>query len=157
MSQASFPSDEFPAFPAVTLEAPDGWQPRAVAGTVLAVIDDRGPDAFSPNVVVSITRTAAGHTLDQAAAAVEESVSRLPEVAPVDAARVEFGDRPWAVSEFAYATSAVGTVVQVVAVTVVDNGPVSDVVRVTGTATPADYETALPVIRQVVAGTRVGD
>lgn len=156
MSQASFPSDDFPAFPAVTLDAPDGWEPRAFAGTVLALIDDRGPDAFSPNVVVGVTRTAAGHTLDEAAAAVEEYVSRLPEVAPVDSARVEFGGRTWAVSEFAYTTAAVGTVVQVVAVTVVDHGPVTDVVRVTGTATPADYETSLPAIRQIVADARVG-
>ena len=156
MSQASFPSDDFPAFPAVTLDAPDGWEPRAFAGTVLALIDDRGPDAFSPNVVVGVTRTAAGHTLDEAAAAVEEYVSRLSEVAPVDSARVEFGGRTWAVSEFAYTTAAVGTVVQVVAVTVVDHGPVTDVVRVTGTATPADYETSLPAIRQIVADARVG-
>lgn len=156
MSQASFPSDAFPAFPAVTLDAPDGWEPRAFAGTVLALIDDRGPDAFSPNVVVGVTRTIAGHTLDEASAAVEEYVSRLPEVAPVDSARVDFGDRAWAVSEFAYTTDSVGTVVQVVAVTVVDHGPVTDVVRVTGTATPADYETSLPAIRQIVADARVG-
>jgi hypothetical protein len=155
MSQASFPSDAFPAFPAVTLDAPDGWEPRPFAGTVLALVDDRGPEAFSPNVVVGVTRTAAGHTLDEAAAAVEEYVAQLPEVAPVDSARVELGDRMWAVSEFAYATAAVGTVVQVVAVTVVDHGPVADVVRVTGTATPADYETSLPAIRQIVAGARV--
>lgn len=151
MAQASFPSADFPAFPAVTLDAPDGWEPRAFAGTLLALIDDRGPDAFSPNVVVGVTRTVAGHTLDEAAAAIEEYVARLPEVAQVDAARVEFGGRAWAVSEFAYASAAVGTVVQVVAVTVVDHGPVTDVVRVTGTATPADYETSLPAIRQIVA------
>jgi hypothetical protein len=156
MSQASFPSDDFPAFPAVTLDAPDGWEPRAFAGTVLALIDDRGAEAFSPNVVVGLTRTAAGHTLDEASAAVEEYVSRLPEVAPVDSARVELGGRTWAVSEFAYTTAAVGTVVQVVAVTVVDHGPVTDVVRVTGTATPDDYETSLPAIRQIVAAARVG-
>ncbi len=156
MSQASFPSDAFPAFPAVTLDAPDGWEPRAFAGTVLALIDDRGPEAFSPNVVVGLTRAEAGHTLDAAAAAVEEYVAQLPDVAPVDSARVEFSGRTWAVSEFAYATAAVGTVVQVVAVTVIDHGPVTDVVRVTGTATPADYETSLPAIRQIVAGARVG-
>ncbi len=156
MSQASFPSETFPAFPAVTLDAPDGWEPRAVAGTVLALIDDRGAGAFSPNVVVGVTRTPAGHTLDEAAAAIEEYVGRLPEVARVDAARVEFSGRTWAVSEFAYTTEAVGTVVQVVAVTVVDHGTITDVVRVTGTATPADYETSLPAIRRIVSGALVG-
>lgn len=155
MPEASFPSPAFPAFASVTLEHPGTWTPRPVAGSVLAVVDDRGADAFSPNVVVGITRAAAGHTLEAASAAIDEYVRGLPEFAPVDAALVEFGGAAWWVSEFAYATEAVGTVIQVVAVTVVDAGVAADVVRVTGTATPADYEASLPVIRQIVASTRV--
>ena len=156
MPQASFPSDAFPALPMVAVDHPAEWVARPVDGTLLAVIHDLGPDAFSPNVVLGATRHAAGHTLELAAAAVAEYVERLPEVAPVDAARVDFGDRAWWVSEFAYASTAAGTVVQVVAVTVVDSGPVSDVVRVTGTASTADYEASLPVIRRIIASTRVG-
>lgn len=154
MPEASFPSDAFPALPAVTIDLPDNWSPRTVPGTFLAAIDDRG-SAFSPNVVLGITRVGAGHTLDAAAAAVAQHVETLPELAPIDTARVDFGGAQWWVTEFAYATEAAGTVAQVVAVTVVDHGEVVDVLRLTGTATPADYETSLPQIRSIVSSARI--
>lgn len=156
MPRAAFPSEDFPAYPSVSLDTPDGWQPRTIAGTLLAVVDDRGADAFSPNVIVGITRTPAGHSLDDAIAAIKGQAAQLPDVAPIDAAKVDLEGREWWVTEFAYASAAAGTIVQVVAVTVVDNGPACDVIRVTGTASPADYETSLPVIRQIVAGAVVG-
>lgn len=155
MPQASFPSDEFPALPSVAVDIPENWVTRAVPGTFLAVIDDRGPEAFSPNVVLGITRVGAGHTLEDAAASVGQYVAGLPEVAPIDSARVEFDGVPWWVSEFAYSSPSVGTIAQVVAVTVVDHGTSTDVVRLTGTVTPADYETALPQIRSIVASARL--
>ncbi|MEZ3161456.1 hypothetical protein AB1K54_13075 [Microbacterium sp. BWT-B31] len=155
MPEASFPSDAFPALPAVTIDLPEGWKPRAVPGTFLAAIDDRG-SAFSPNVVLGITRVGAGHTLEAAAAAVAQHIESLPEVAPVDSARVDFGGAEWWVTEFAYSTDAAGTVAQVVAVSVVDHGDVVDVLRLTGTATPADYETSLPQIRGIVSSVRLG-
>lgn len=156
MPHAAFPSADFPAHPSITLDTPDGWAPRVVAGTVIAVAEDRGADAFSPNVIVGLTRVPAGHTLDEAAAAITTQVAQLAEVAPVDTATVDFAGRDWWVTEFAYASAAAGTVVQVVAVTVIENGPVADVVRVTGTASPADYETSLPAIRQIVSSAVIG-
>lgn len=155
MPQASFPSADFPAFPAVSLQHPDEWTPRPAADTLFAVIDDRGAEAFSPNVVVGVTRAVGGHTLAQAAAAIQADINALREVAPVDAAEVRFDGTPWFVSEFAHATDAAGTVIQIIAVTVVASGPFTDIVRVTGTATPADYEESLPVIRSIIASTRV--
>jgi len=155
MPEASFPSADFPAFPAVSLQYPDEWTPRPVVNTLFAVIDDRGAEAFSPNVVAGVTRAVGSFTLEQAAAAVQADVAALNEVAPVDAAQVGFGGTPWFVSEFAHSTEAAGTVIQIIAVTVVASGPFTDVVRVTGTASPADYEQSLPVIRKVIASTRV--
>jgi hypothetical protein len=155
MPQASFPSDLFPAFPAVTLDYPEGWEARPVVEAVLAVLDDRGADAFSPNVVVGITRAGRDVTLSTAADALQAEVAALREVAPVDAAQVGFGDAPWFVSEFAYVSEAAGTIMQVVAVAAVGNGPFTDVVRVTGTASPADFEESLPVIRRIIASTRI--
>jgi hypothetical protein len=155
MPQASFPSDLFPAFPAITLEFPEGWQARPVVEALLAVVDDRGPDAFAPNVVVGVTRTTRDVTLSTAADALQAEVAGLREVAPVDAAQVGFGDVSWFVSEFAYVSDAAGTIMQVVAVAAVGNGPFTDVVRVTGTASPADFEESLPVIRKIIASTRI--
>ncbi|KRA25027.1 hypothetical protein ASD65_11775 [Microbacterium sp. Root61] len=155
MPEASFPSAAFPAFPAVSLQHPDEWTPRAVVNTLFAVIDDRGADAFSPNVVAGVTRAVGAVTLEQAAAAVQADIAALNEVAPVDAAQVGFDGTPWFVSEFAHLTEAAGTVIQIIAVTVVESGPFTDVIRVTGTSSPADYEQSLPVIRKIIASTRI--
>lgn len=155
MPQASFPGPSFPAYPAITLEYPEGWEPRPVVDAVLAVLDDRGPDAFSPNVVVGITRAGRDVTLSTAADALQTEVAGLREVAPVDAAQVSFDGASWFVSEFAYVSEAAGTIMQVVAVAAVGNGPFTDVVRVTGTASPADVEESLPVIRRIIASTRI--
>jgi len=76
-------------------------------------------------------------------------------VATVDNAPVDFGGRTWGVAEFAYRAEGAGSVVQVIAVTVVPTGEAADVVRITGTASADDYETSLPVIRGIVASARV--
>lgn len=155
MTEASFPSDVFPDFPAVTIDQPDGWSSRAVPGALIAVIDEREADTFSPNVIVGVTRVAGSHTLADEVAAVAQYVTQLPEVAPVDNAPVDFGGRTWGVAEFAYRADGAGSIVQVIAVTVVQTGDTADVVRITGTAGADDYETALPVIRGIVASARV--
>jgi hypothetical protein len=155
MTEASFPSAAFPDFPTVTIEHPDAWVTRPVPGALIAVIDEHDAETFSPNVIVGVTRVAGDHTLADEVAAVAQYVTQLPEVAPVDNAPVDFGDRTWGVAEFAYRADGAGSIVQVIAVTVVGNGDVTDVVRVTGTAGADDYETALPVIRSIVASARV--
>ncbi|MBN9155480.1 MAG: LpqN/LpqT family lipoprotein [Microbacterium sp.] len=155
MTEASFPSAAFPDFPAVTIEHPAEWSARPVPGALLAVIDERDAATFSPNVIVGVTRVGADHTLADEVAAVADYVTRLPEVATVDNAPVDFGGRTWGVAEFAYRAEGAGSVVQVIAVTVVPTGDAADVVRITGTAGADDYETSLPVIRGIVASARV--
>jgi hypothetical protein len=155
MTESSFPSAAFPDFPGVVIEHPDEWTQRAIPGALIAVIDERDAGTFSPNVIVGVTRVAADHTLAAEVAAVREYVTQLPEVAPVDNAPVDFGGRTWGVAEFAYRAEGAGSIVQVIAVTVVASGDAADVVRITGTASADDYEAALPVIRRIVASARV--
>ena len=155
MTEASFPSAAFPDFPAVTIEHPAEWSTRPVPGALIAVIDERQAETFAPNVIVGVTRVAGGHTLADEVASVAQYVTQLPEVAPVDNAPVDFGGRTWGVAEFAYRADGAGSIVQVIAVTVVEHGDAADVVRITGTAGADDYETALPVIRNIVASARV--
>lgn len=157
MVTASFPSAEAPALPSISVELPEAWQQRTAPDMLLAVIEDRGPDAFSPNVVIGVTRQPAGHTLQSAQRAADEYVQDLREVALLDRAEVDLGGRTWYVIEFAHITDVAGTVAQVVAVTVVDNGPVSDMVRVTGTVAGDRTEQDLPGVREVIASTRVAE
>jgi hypothetical protein len=155
MATASFPSTEAPALPSISVDLPEGWQQRTAPDMLLAVIEDRGPDAFSPNVVVGVTRQPAGHPLQAAQQAADEFVQGLREVALLERADVELGGRPWSIIEYAHVTDVAGTIAQVVAVTVVDNGPVTDMVRVTGTVLAERIEQDLPAVREVIASTRV--
>lgn len=150
MSRAEFPGSEFPDFPRLAIDIPEGWSPRVLPGTVLAAVLDRGPAAFSPNVVVTLTR-GVGTTWEEAEAAVDVFVGALMEVERAPRERVVFGDSQWSVLEFAHVAAEVGTVFQIVAVTLVGRGPVVDSVRVTGSVAPENLEDVLPVLRRIIA------
>lgn len=150
MTLTSFPSAEFPGFPSIALDRPEGWQARAASDTVLAVVEDRDDDTFSPNVVATVTRIAAPYTLDDAATAADVYIGGLVEVEQIDSARVQLNGRAWAVTEFAHIAEGAGTLVQVLAVTVVENGPFADVVRLTGSVSPVGFETTLPQVRAII-------
>ena len=51
----SYPSDNFPAAPAITLSVPSHWQPLATADTLMAAIDP-STAVFQSNVTVSAER-----------------------------------------------------------------------------------------------------
>jgi hypothetical protein len=154
MSRVQFPSQEFPDFPAVSLQPAEGWTTRPVPGTVLAVVLDRGPEKFSPNVVVTLTR-GVDTTWEDADAAVDAFVSGLSEVESAPRERPVFDERPWSVLEFAHVTEEAGTVFQLIAVALLEHGPVVDSVRVTASIAPEDMDEVLPVLRRIVASTQI--
>ena len=54
MTTLAFPSDEFPAQPAVTLHIPQDWKPVHAPGAVVAARSASDDGRFVPNVVVMI-------------------------------------------------------------------------------------------------------
>lgn len=154
MSVADFPSLDFPEVPAIRISLPAEWRPRAVSGTILGAGLDRGPESFSPNVIVTHERVAGG-SWDASEAAVTTYVNTLADVQVIDRQRVTLGGRPWSVFEFAHVAAGVGTVIQIIAVTLVERQSVSDVIRVTASTDPVDVDVVLPQLRAIIADTVV--
>src|SRR6185295_11573766 len=56
MTKLAFPSEEFPAQPAITLQIPDDWLPEHSPGSVMAARRGTQEGTFVPNVVVRVER-----------------------------------------------------------------------------------------------------
>ncbi|MDR1078785.1 MAG: hypothetical protein LBL55_09040 [Propionibacteriaceae bacterium] len=156
MATLTFPSEQFPAVPAVSFELPTGWTGQVVDGALLAGLHDHGPDSFAANLIVGFTRHRPGLTHEQAEQSLLSYAQSLPEVEMTEMQRPTIGGRLWSVLPFAYVHPQIGTIVQVVATTVVERGPVVDSMRVTGTALP-DQTDDLQAIRAAIDSLVVAD
>jgi hypothetical protein len=54
MSTLSFPSDRFPAPPAVSIDVPDTWEPVSAPAVALAAKQTEVNADFTPNVIVRL-------------------------------------------------------------------------------------------------------
>jgi hypothetical protein len=152
----TFPSEQFPAVPTVSFELPYGWAGQVVDGALLAGLHDRGPEVFAANLIVGFTRHRPGLSHEQAEQSLLAYAQSLPEVELTEIQRPTIGGRVWSILPFAYVHPQIGTIVQVVATTVVERGTVVDSVRVTGTALP-DQTEDLQAIRSAIDSLTVGD
>jgi hypothetical protein len=150
---ARFPSPEFPDFPAVDLRIPAGWSPLTVSGSIAALILDRGPESYSPNLVVTATRST-DLTFDDVADAARRSASALPDAVPIERTRIVVAERPWDVLQYAYSDPRAGTLVQVVASTVLTG---SFVVQAIGTVEASEAPTLIAVLRDIVRSITLTD
>lgn len=155
-STVRFPSEAFPAFPAVELDHPRGWAPTAGVGVVLAVAKRVPPRTFQPLVGVSVARFGPGYRLDDAVATVLASVAPLDRYEELGRAELEVLGRPGFRIEGAFVHPQVGGLVQAARITVVDHGSAVDVVQVTGTCTAVQAAGTLGEIRSIQASARQG-
>lgn len=150
-----FPSEAFPAFPAIELDHPRGWAPTAGVGVVLAVAKRVMPRTFQPLVGVSVARFGPGYSLADAVATVLASVAPLAQYSELCRAELEVLGRPGFRIEGAFVHPQVGGLVQAARITVVDHGSAVDVVQLTGTCTAVQAKGTLEEIRDIQAGARL--
>jgi hypothetical protein len=129
----SFPGDTAPALPSIGLTVPDDWSPLAVAGAVLAAGKKVEQGEFRPNVVVAVSRFAQGYSLQTAIDAVVGRVESIEGVEELGREAHQVVGREGFRIEFSYPDSRVGALMQAVRIAVIENGPVVDLVQVTGT------------------------
>src|SRR3712207_4123635 len=151
-----FPSDAFPAFPAIELDHPKGWAPSAGVGVVLAVTKRVAPRTFQPLVGVSVARFAPGYSLGDAIDTVLASVAPLAQYSELGRAELEVLGLPGFRIEGAFVHPQVGGLVQAARITVVDHGPAVDFVQITGTCTAVQAKGTLEEIRSIQASARLG-
>src|SRR5690606_34759299 len=146
----SFPSETFPAFPAVALTAPDGWGPLHLPGVALAVAGPLEPGVFRPNVVVAITRFAVDYELTSAADAVAAKFAGLEQSREIGRDTSMINGVEWAHIESTFIDSRAGTLVQAVHIAVIKSGPVADLVQITGSVTGSQaHDGVLDAIREI--------
>jgi hypothetical protein len=150
----TFPSEAFPAYPAIALDHPKGWGPTAGVGVVLAVGKRVMPKQFQPLVAVTIARFAPGYSLDDAVATVLASVAPLAQYQELGRAELEVLGGPGFRIEGAFVHPQVGGLVQAARITVVDHGSAVDLVQVTGTCTATQAKGTLKEIRAIQASAR---
>ncbi len=151
MTRLEFPSDVFPAFPALAITAPDGWSPVNATDTVMAVaLDDVQAGVFRPNVVVAVTRFAAGYVIDTAIDAVVAKFTSLQDYAELQRSPFQVLGSPGFVIEGSFVDPRAGTLFQGVMVAAIDRGPCVDLVQVTGTASAEQAREMWPVVRDII-------
>ncbi len=131
----TFPGESAPALPAVSITVPDDWAPLSVSGAVLAAGKAVEQGAFRPNIVVAVSRFAAGYTLETAISAVVERVESIAGVEELGRDTLEVLGTEGFRIEFSYPDARVGALMQAVRIAVIENGPAVDLVQITGTTT----------------------
>ena len=63
MPRATFPSPAFPAYPALSVNKPQGWVELAAVGLPLAIAADVPGKQFRPNVLVTMARHGVDHSI----------------------------------------------------------------------------------------------
>ena len=149
MPTLQFPSEQFPAYPGVSLVQPDGWQALPEVGLPLALAREADSGEFRANVITVLNRVRAEHTLDQAVDEVVGRLTTLPQYQELGRSEIEVQGHAGFRIEGLFAEPSLGLLVQAVRIVLVDRGPVNDLVQVTGSCTGAQMQSVLPEIREI--------
>jgi hypothetical protein len=146
----TFPSEAFPAYPGLRLERPDGWVALAGVGLPLALAAEVPNGQFRPNVLVTTQRFGADHTVAASRTEVNRRLKELPRFTETFRENsVEILGAPGMRVEGYFSDGKGGTLVQALRMCVIETGPVSDVVQITGTCTGPQTEAFFGCIRGI--------
>ena len=153
MSTLAFPSEEFPAQPAVTLHIPQDWKPVHAPGAVMAARSASEDGAFVPNVVVRIERRPVGFEVADALAELTQLAAERPQGTISAPTEVDLDGRLFVGCELSWVDDRVGTVLQTHLFGVVPSGPFLQLVQVTGSVGGAqarrDHPTVTAIMRSL--------
>jgi hypothetical protein len=156
MSEAQYPSAEFPAAPAVTLTCPDDWAALLLPQALVAAgyVGNSG-DQFRANVTVTRSRTS-GISLQDAAEATTSALAASPEWQEISTEYLHgLGGHDCFLAEGTFRHPDAGTLHQLAEVVVVSSGPYLDLVQVVGTCAADQAAERLPEIRSILADATV--
>ena len=147
----SYPSELFPAPPTVSLTVPDAWSALPLPEVVVAVATEHAADEFRPTVVVAVSRNPTDFTLEVALAAIAEKLIGLTEREEVVNVPTEIAGFAAQRVEVTFSDPRVGTIAQAVTFVLVPNGPVVDLVQITGSCSAGQIEATFGEIRGILS------
>ncbi len=155
----TYPGPDFPAFPVVTVEVPEGWDPVAFPGPGLCYVDRETEATVPTSLTVTITRLPPNVSLEVAAERAElstrERVSKLAvlahQVGELDgrsalmrAIMIEAGDPPVAAAHAeAYLFAST-------------DGRFNDLIEMRGISGPETTPETGPLFRSIFESIRIG-
>lgn len=111
MTTVTYPSERFPAPPALSLDLPDGWEPTQAPGTILAA---RRPAAgFMTNVAVRVERREDGFEVSRAVREIEDSAPARAQGVASPPFQGEIGGLTFVGLDLSWVDAEVGTILQV--------------------------------------------
>lgn len=155
MVTIAYPSPQFPGYPQVTMDCPEGWSPLPIPQVHLAVAADVEEGKFRPNVVVVLSRLREDQTLEATVADVLSRYEPLPEYAEVGRAEADVSGFPGFRIECSWHDDTAGTVAQALRLAVVEHDGVRDLIQVTGTCRGTQVEVVWPWIRAIQDSVKV--
>ena len=150
MTKLAFPSEEFPAQPAITMEIPDDWLPEHAAGTVMAARRSGQEGTFAPNVVVRIERRPAEFEVVGALAELRAFAASRPQGTISEPFKAVIDGRLFVGSDLSWVDEQVGTVLQAHLFSGVPAGPFLQLVQVTGSVGGAQAREDYPTIKAIM-------
>lgn len=145
-----FPSVDFPAYPELSVQKPDGWVGLAATGLPLALAKTVEPGTFRPNVLVTLQRFGVDFSVDAAIKALNEKLKKLTRFKESSREVNEDSDGTNVVVIGRFAGSRGEMFVHCVRVVVIKREYVYDVVEITGTASALTGDNGLEEIREIV-------
>ena len=150
MARLAFPSADFPAQPALTLQIPDDWAPVHAPGAVIAARRAASEGAFAPNVVVRLERRPAGFELGDAIAELRVFAADHPQGTTSEPFTTELDGRVFLGCDVSWVDDQVGTVLQAHLFGGVPSGPYLQLVQVTGSVGGAQAREDYPIIKAIL-------
>jgi len=150
MATLAFPSEEFPAQPAVTLRIPQDWEPVHPPGAVMAARSASNAGAFVPNVVVRIERRPVDFAIADAIAELTHFAAERPQGTVSAPSEVELDGRLFVELSLSWVDDQVGTVLQSHLFGLVPSGPFLQLVQVTGSVGGAQARRDHPAVTTIM-------
>lgn len=157
MTKLAFPSEEFPAWPAIALQIPDDWLPVHRPGAVVAARRARDTGTFVPNVVVRIEIRPAGFETADALTELRQYVAQRPQGTISEPVETQADGRQLVGCDLSWVDEQAGTVLQAHLFAGVAAGRFTQLVQVTGSVGGAqaaeDYPTVTAIMGSLTIGT----
>ncbi|MHB8184629.1 MAG: hypothetical protein ACYDDU_00830 [Dermatophilaceae bacterium] len=150
MTNLAFPSEEFPAQPAVTLQIPQNWEPVHALGVVMATRRAADDGTFVPNVVVRIERRPVDFEVTDALAELNQFAAERPAGTTSEPSEAELDGRLFVGCDLSWVDDQVGTVLQTHLFGVVPSGPFVQLVQVTGSVGGAQSGRDYPIVTTIM-------
>jgi hypothetical protein len=155
MTSLTFPSEDFPAQPAITLQIPDDWQPVPLLGAVMAARRTGEQSGFVPNIVVRTERRAADFELTEALVELKAYAGEHQQGVTSEPFKVELDGRLFIGCDLSWVDEQAGTVLQAHLFGGVASGPFFQLVQVTGSVGGAQGQVEYPTIKAIMKSLKV--